>query len=135
MFKSILFIAKQSLFSITLLWSGYSTQRCWIRWEFICVLQHVSTQINMHAYTSTNVALHLLITPDNDDAIPPTLSSNQYIITMTISIIRVVLEMRIRSAKHSSERDIKVRKREKWRIKQLKRRLHGVFSKRFSIVL
>lgn len=89
----------------------------------------------MHAYTSTNVALHLLITPDNDDAIPPTLSSNQYIITMTISIIRVVLEMRIRSAKHSFERDIKVRKREKWRIKQLKRRLHGVFSKRFSIVL
>lgn len=67
-------------------------------------------------------ALRLLITPDNDACNahhPHTHSTDQYIITLTISIISVELEMGICGAKHSSERDIKVRRRERGGIKQL----------------
>lgn len=67
-------------------------------------------------------ALHVLITPDNDVCNthhPHTHSRDQYIITLTISIISVELEMGICGAKHSSERDIKVRRRDRGGIKQL----------------
>lgn len=59
-------------------------------------------QINKHRETismrntGTTPAPHFLITPDNDVCnTPPTHSTDQYIITLTISIIRVVLEMGI----------------------------------------
>lgn len=46
-----------------------------------------------------------LITPDNDVCnTPPTHSTDQYTITLTISIIKVELGMGICWAKHSSER-------------------------------
>lgn len=56
--------------------------------------KHTET-INMHN-TGKTPAPHFLITPDNDVCnTPPTHSTDQYIITLTISIIRVVLEMGI----------------------------------------
>lgn len=68
----------------------------------------------MQAQYSASPAQHFQITPDNDVCnTPPTHSADQYIITLTISIIRVVLELGICWAKHSSEREKGQKKRER----------------------